>query len=129
MSKINLEQRKYLENKFGSRVSFNTIERGLYGHDIAAIPGLIKVLIGKTTPDAVVQPQTEEELVNLVRWAKDNNVPLTPRGKASSGYGGVLPVKNGVVIDFYRMNRILQIDPKTQTVRVQAGVVWEKLDR
>ncbi len=129
MSKIGLEQRKYLEGKFGNRVSFDNIERELYGHDIAAIPGLVKILVGNTKPEAVVQPQTEEELVELVGWAKENNVPLTPRGKASSGYGGVLPVKNGMVIDFYRMNRILQIDPEAQTARVQAGVVWEKLDR
>src|SRR4030042_3228414 len=59
----------------------------------------------------------------------ENRVPLTPRGKASSGYGGVLPVKNGVVVDFYHMNRILKIDLKAQIVTVQAGVIWEKLDK
>jgi len=93
------------------------------------MPGLLKPFIGNTTPDAVVQPETEEELVELVRWASDNGVPLTPRGKASSGYGGVLPVRQGVVVDFYRMNRIVHVDPQAQTATVQAGVVWEKLDR
>lgn len=43
MSRIDAEQRRYLENKFGSRVSFNNTERELYAHDIAAIPGLIKI--------------------------------------------------------------------------------------
>jgi Fe-S oxidoreductase/FAD/FMN-containing dehydrogenase len=105
------------------------MERKLYSHDIAAMPGLIKPLIGDTTPDAVVQPETEEELIELIRWAVKQNVPLTPRGKASSGYGGVLPVKKGVVVDFYHMNRIITIDPEARTATVQAGVVWEKLDR
>lgn len=129
MGRLNAEQQAYLERKFGERVNFRRVERKLYGHDIAAIPSLIWPILGNTIPDAVVQPQTEEELVELVRWAHENGIPLTPRAKASSGYGGVLPVKQGVVVDFYRMNRVIQIDPHAQTATVQAGVVWEKLDR
>jgi len=123
------KHRLYLEAKFGSRVTFEKGERRLYGHDIAAIPSLLKLLIGSTIPDAVVQPDTEEELIELVRWAAENNIPLTPRGKASSGYGGALPIKKGLVVDFYRMNRIIRVDPDAQSATVQAGVVWEKLDR
>ena len=129
MSKLKGKQQTYLQGKFGDRVCFRKTERKLYGHDIAAMPSLIKPLVGNTTPDAVVQPETEEELVELTRWAAENNVPLTPRGKASSGYGGVLPVKKGVVVDFYRMNRIIKVDPEAQTAIVQAGIIWEKLDR
>ncbi len=129
MGKLNSKQQAYLENKFGSRVNFSKTERRLYGHDIAAVPGLLKPLIGNTIPDVVVQPQTEQELAELVRWAAQNKLPLTPRGKATSGYGGVLPVKNGVVVDFYHMNKVVKIDPKAQTVTAQAGVIWEKLDR
>jgi FAD/FMN-containing dehydrogenase len=38
-------------------------------------------------------------------------------------------VKNGVVVDFYHMNKVIKIDPNAQTVSAQAGVVWERLDR
>jgi Fe-S oxidoreductase/FAD/FMN-containing dehydrogenase len=127
--KVDSEKRAWLCEKFGSRVSFNRTERKLYGHDIAAMPGLFKPLIGNTTPEAVVQPETEAEIVDLVRWAAIHNIPLTPRAKASSGYGGVIPIKQGVVVDFYRMKRILRIDPEAQTVTVEAGVVWEALDK
>jgi Fe-S oxidoreductase/FAD/FMN-containing dehydrogenase len=127
--KVDFKKRVWLQEKFGSRVSFNKIERKLYGHDIAAMPGLFKPLIGNTTPEAVVQPETEAEIVDLVRWAAANNIPLTPRAKASSGYGGVIPIKQGVVVDFYRMKRILRIDPEAQTATVEAGVVWEALDK
>ena len=129
MANAVVSQRSYLEGKFGKRVSFNRTERKLYGHDIAEIPSLIKPLVGETTPDAVVQPESEEELVELVKWAVKNGVRLTPRGKATSGYGGAIPVKKGVVVDFYRMNKIVRIDPDGRTAAVQAGVVWEKLDR
>ncbi|MDD5313042.1 MAG: FAD-binding and (Fe-S)-binding domain-containing protein [Dehalococcoidia bacterium] len=129
MSKLGKREKAYLEGKFGNRVNFNKTELILYGHDIAAMPGIIKPLIGNTNPDAVVQPASEDELVELVRWAAEKRIPLTPRGKASSGYGGVIPVKKGIVVDFYRMNRVLKIDPAAETAVVQAGVVWEKLDR
>jgi FAD/FMN-containing dehydrogenase len=129
MGKIDSRQRTYLEEKFGDRVCFRRTERKLYGHDIAAMPAMIKPLVGSTVPEAVVQPETEEELVELVRWADENSVPLTPRGKATTGYGGTLPVKKGVVVDFYRMKRVLDIDPKAMTATVQAGTVFEKLDK
>ena len=78
-------QKAYLKEKFGDRVNFDETERVLYSHDIAAIPSLIAPLIGKTVPDAIVQPQNEEELIELVHWAVQNNIALTPRAKASSG--------------------------------------------
>lgn len=129
MSELSQRQQAGLKQLFGTRVSFRPVERKLYGHDIAAIPSLIQPLLGSTVPQAVVQPQSESELVELVRWARQNNVPLTPRGKATSGYGGAVPVKGGVVVDFYRMKAVKQIDPATKTVTVEAGVVWEKLDQ
>ena len=129
MAKLNEKHRSYLQEKFGSRVSFEKMERKLYGHDIAALPSLVKPLLRNTIPDAVVQPEDEKKLVSLVHWAQENNIPLTARGKATSGYGGVLPLKQGVVVDFYRMNRIIQIDPKGLTATVEAGAVWEKLDQ
>jgi Fe-S oxidoreductase/FAD/FMN-containing dehydrogenase len=127
--KLKSTQKEYLKNKFKDHVTFDSVERMLYGHDIAAMPSLIKPLMGDTTPDAVVQPQSEEELRELVKWASENHIPLTPRGKASSGYGGVLPVKNGIVVDFYRMKKVLSVDKEKLTATVQPGIVWEGLDR
>ncbi len=128
MGAINTQQKAYLEQQYGSRVTFRKTERKLYGHDIAALPGMVKPLVGDTIPEAVVQPVSEEELIQLVRWAAENHVPLTPRGRATSGYGGVLPVKKGLVVDFYRMKSVLNIDRDNLTVRVQPGLVWQTLD-
>ena len=126
---MNQKMRAHLEDRFGDRATFDPTERLLYGHDIAAIPNLVKPLIGNTIPEAVVQPTSEEELVELVRWANENRIPLTPRGKGSSGYGGVIPVKNGVVVDFYKMKDVIAIDKKNLTATVQPGITWEQLDK
>ena len=126
--KLDKKQKEYLERVFSNRVNFRRVERKLYSHDIAAVPSMIKPLIGDAMPDGIVQPETEQELADLVRWANDNRIPLTPRAKASSGYGGVLPLEGGIVVDFFRLNKVLEIDTQAQTVTVQAGIVWEKLD-
>ncbi len=122
-------QRSFLEEMFGKRVTFDRRERLLYSHDIAAVPSLMKPLIGDCMPDGIVQPESTAELTALMRWASTNNVPLTPRAKASSGYGGVLPKNGGLVVDFYRMNKVVSIDPEKLTATAQAGIVWEKFDR
>jgi Fe-S oxidoreductase/FAD/FMN-containing dehydrogenase len=129
MGRIGIPQKSLLQKNFAPRVNFEPRERKLYGHDIAAMPPLFKPLIGDTTPEGVVQPVSESELTDLVRFASQNEIPLTPRGKATSGYGGSVPLKQGLVVDFYRMNKILQVDREKQTATVEAGVVWEKLDQ
>ncbi|MDD3777367.1 MAG: FAD-binding and (Fe-S)-binding domain-containing protein [Actinomycetota bacterium] len=121
--------KQQLASILGDRVTFNPTELIFYSHDIAAMPNLIKPLVGKTIPEAVAQPVSEQEVIDLVKWAKINRIPVTPRGSATSGYGGVLPLKGGLVIDFYRMNKIINIDQSNNTATVQPGVIWEKLDK
>ena len=129
MKNLPAEHTQWLSSAFGDRMSTRSIERKLYSHDVGEMPFLIKPLIGKPMADAIVQPTSEEEIVSLVKWAAANGVPLVPRGKATSGYGGVLPVKGGVVIDFFRMAKVLNVDVETQTVTLQPGIVWEDVDR
>lgn len=116
----------WLEGAFGPRVSFSKRERSMYSHDIGSIPSLIKPLIGSTMPSAVVQPVSEEELQALVRWAARERVPVVPRGKSTSGYGGVLPTKGGIVIDLARMSRAISLEG--DVVTVEPAISWKKLD-
>jgi Fe-S oxidoreductase/FAD/FMN-containing dehydrogenase len=129
MSQLNNKEKRWLEEKFAARANFDPTERLLYSHDIAAIPSLFKPFIGKTVPDAVVQPETEEELVQLVQWSAQNKIPIVPRGKGSSGYGGIIPTRKGIVVDFYRMKDVLAVDAEKKTVTVQPGITWEQLDK
>ena len=128
MSRLSGQDKNWLEEKFANRVSFDPSERVLYGHDIAAVPGLFKPVLGNTTPAAVVQPESEAELSELMTWADAARIPLVPRGKSTSGYGGVIPARGGVVVDFYRMKNVLAVDAAAGTVTVEPGITWEKLD-
>ncbi|MBN1686688.1 MAG: FAD-binding oxidoreductase, partial [Spirochaetales bacterium] len=129
MRNLSAEHTNWLAATFGDRMTTRPVERKLYSHDVGEMPLLIKPLIGKPMAGAVVQPVSEAEIIALVKWAAVNRIPLVPRGKATSGYGGVLPVKGGVVIDFFRMAKMLRVDVEAQTVTLQPGIVWENADR
>lgn len=129
MRELSSQQQQQLIGMFGQRVAFDKLERMFYGHDVGSLPGLVKPLVGNTLPAAVVQPLTEEQVIQLVAFARTHNIPLVPRGKSSSGYGGVMPVKGGIVVDFAWMNQILDLDAEAMVVAVQPGVVWEHLDK
>lgn len=127
MSNLSLPSQEQLRETFRSRVSFDEMERRIYSHDVADIPKLVKPLIGKAVADAVVQPENEAELVLLANFAMENHVPLVPRAKATSGYGGMVPVNGGLVVSFRHFRSILAIDSEKLTVTVQPGIVWERL--
>jgi Fe-S oxidoreductase/FAD/FMN-containing dehydrogenase len=118
-----------LKDVFDHRVTFDRLERSVYSHDLGTFPTLVRPLLGNTMPAAVVQPQDEEELLELLRLANAQEVPLVPRGMATSGYGGVLPVRGGLVVDLRRMQRILEIDADSLTATVESGVIWGHLER
>ena len=81
----------------------------------------------KTAPDAVVKPGNAMEVVNLVNYAFDKEVPLIPRGGGTSALGGAVPVNGGVVIDTKRMDKI-RIDEDKKTLTAGAGVPWSRLN-
>jgi len=128
MRNLSGEEKCFLKELFGDRVCFDFRETRHYGHDIGTMPGIIGKLVGKSIPAAVVQPQSEEELVTLAVWAQENHIPLTPRGKATSGYGGVLPINGGIVVEFNRLNQVLEIDTDKRQVTVQGGAVWQNIE-
>jgi FAD/FMN-containing dehydrogenase len=129
MTDLSTDQVQWLTEIFGDRMTTRRVERKLYSHDIGEMPSLIKPLIGTPLADAVVQPASEAEVAALARWAAREGVPLVPRGKATSGYGGVLPVEGGVVVDFFRMADLIAVDPDAGTATLQPGMVWESADR
>lgn len=73
-------------------------------------------------PDAVVFPETTEEVAALVRVCHRHRVPMVPFGAGTSLEGHVAAVAGGVTIDLSRMNRILRIGAEDLDVTVEAGV-------
>ncbi len=120
--------KKELKKIFGDRAAFDKAERMLYSHDTANLPSAVEKMVLRTA-DAVVQPVSAAEVVELVKISKTNKIPLTPRGAGTSGYGGVIPIQKGIVVAFTRMNKLVNIDKKNMTVTVEPGIIWSSLEQ
>ena len=79
-------------------------------------------------PLAVVRPATTDEVREVVVLANKHHVPLTPRGSGTNYAGSAVPVKEGVVLDLTRMNKILSIHDDSMSAKVQAGVILQNLE-
>jgi Fe-S oxidoreductase/FAD/FMN-containing dehydrogenase len=129
MPALNLEQQNAIrEIVSAERARFDVRERRLYSHDTGVLPKLVRPLAGKSLADGVVQPETEEQVIALVEFATCEHVPLVPRGKGTSGYGGAIPSHGGLVLDLTRLKGVVEIDDQALTVRVRAGTVWKDLE-
>jgi glycolate oxidase len=73
-------------------------------------------------PVAVVLPETEEQVVAVLKACRGLDVPVVARGAGTSLSGGAMPHAAGVVLSLARFNRILSVDAASRTARVQPGV-------
>jgi len=73
-------------------------------------------------PMIVVLPQTEAEVVEILKTCRDLKVPIVPRGAGTGLSGGAMPIADGVVLSTARFNRIVKLDPYSRTAIVQPGV-------
>ncbi|HRO60463.1 MAG TPA: FAD-linked oxidase C-terminal domain-containing protein [Burkholderiaceae bacterium] len=73
-------------------------------------------------PMAAVLPDTEEQVVAVLKTCHELEVPIVARGAGTSLSGGSMPHGSGVVLSLAKFNRILAIDPLARTALVQPGV-------
>lgn len=83
--------------------------------------------IGRIVPAAVAVPEDADDVVTLVRWAKERSLSLVPRGSGTSmGNGAIGP---GVIVDLSRIDWIEDVDLTTHSIRAGAGALRGDVDR
>ena len=78
-------------------------------------------------PQAVVFPEHIDELVALVKLAREQSLELVPSGGRTGLSGGAVASNNEVVVSFDRMNQIHGFNRIDRIVRCQAGVITQAL--
>ena len=74
-------------------------------------------------PEAVVFPENEEQISQIVKLANQERFNIVPRGAGTGLSGGAVPVENSIVLVMTKWNNILEIDTQNLTATVQPGVV------
>jgi glycolate oxidase len=73
-------------------------------------------------PLAVVLPETEAQVVAVLKACHAVGTPVVPRGAGTGLSAGALPHPQGIVLSLARLNRILAVDPLARVAVVQPGV-------
>jgi glycolate dehydrogenase FAD-linked subunit len=76
----------------------------------------------RTSPLAVVLPETETQIAATLKICHRMGVPIIARGAGTGLSGGAMPHHWGVILSLAKFNRILKIDAAACTADVQCGV-------
>lgn len=102
---------------------------GSYAHDWWS-RSLMRRRAGEALPppDAVVTPQTRDEVVAVVRWCAQNRVAVVPFGAGTGVCGGATPVAGALTIDLKHLHRIGPLDEVSGVIEVEPGVIGQRLE-
>src|SRR5450830_79557 len=78
-------------------------------------------------PEVVVKAENEDQIVQLMKLANREHIPVTPRGAGSGLAGAAVPVHGGIVLCMEKMNRILEIDEINMVAVCEPAVVTNDL--
>lgn len=112
------EQLKLLSEELRGELFWDEKMRLLYATDASAYREL---------PLAVAYPKDKQDLLVLIKFAKENRTSLIPRTAGTSLAGQV--VGSGIVVDVSKyFTQILEVNPEESWVRVQPGVIRDELN-
>lgn len=110
-----------LRERFGAQLETSDAARALRGQNEAYFP--------VTPPDAVLSPETTEEVAEAVRICAAHGCPIIPYGTGTSLEGAQLAMQGGISLDMNRMNRVLTVHPEDMDAVVQPGVTRTALNK
>src|SRR6186713_1260477 len=109
-----------LTARFGNRVVTSQAVRQQHGNTVTWIEN--------QPPDAVVFPQSTEDVQEIVRLCAAHRVPIIPFGTGTSLEGHVNAPQGGVSIDVRDMNQVLAVHAEDLDCVVQPGVTRKALN-
>jgi len=109
-----------LAASFGNRLVTSQAVREQHGNTLTWIEN--------QPPDAVVFPQSAEDIQDIVRICAAHRVPMIPFGTGTSLEGHVNAPFGGVSVDFRDMNHILAVHADDLDCVVEPGVTRKQLN-
>ena len=109
-----------LISKFGNRVVTSQAVREQHGNAITWIES--------QPPDAVIYPQSTEDVQDIVRICAEHRTPVIPFGAGTSLEGHVNAPLGGVSIDMRDMNQVLAVHAEDLDCVVQPGITRKALN-
>ena len=109
-----------LNAAFGNRVVTSQAVREQHGNTLTWVPN--------QPPDAVVFPQTTEDVQQIVRICAGHGVPVIPFGTGTSLEGHINAPLGGVSIDVRDMNKVLAVHAEDLDCVIEPGITRKALN-
>ena len=109
-----------LAAEFGNRLVTSQAVREQHGNTLTWIEN--------QPPDAVVFPQTTEDVQEAVRICTAHKVPVIPFGTGTSLEGHINAPLGGVSVDFRDMNKVLAVNAQDLDCVVEPGITRKQLN-
>ena len=74
-------------------------------------------------PELYVEVENKEEISEIMKYAWEQNIPVTCRGAGTGLAGGATCKYGGILLSVMRMNRIWPVDHKNQTITAEPGAL------
>ena len=109
-----------LRQRFGPRLQTGQSLREQHAHTTTYIP--------VQAPDAVIMPESTEEVSEIVRVCAEHRVPIIPFGVGSSLEGHVNAPGGGISLDMAGMNKVIEVHPEDLDCVVEPGITRQELN-
>ncbi|HAZ36715.1 MAG TPA: 2-hydroxy-acid oxidase [Clostridiaceae bacterium] len=98
-------------------------ERILYGDNINEEYSHDELSGVESYPDVVVKVTSTKEVSQIMAYANENKIPVTPRGAGTGLVGASVAMEHGIMIDTSLMNHFLELDEENLTLTLEPGVL------
>ncbi|MGF1619532.1 MAG: FAD-binding oxidoreductase [Rhodomicrobiaceae bacterium] len=109
-----------LKERFGARYADGRPLREQHGHTTTWLTN--------QPPEAVIYPESTEEVVEIVNLCRESRTPIIPFGAGTSLEGHLNAPHGGVSLDFARMKQVLAVNAEDMDCRVQPGITRKELE-
>jgi glycolate oxidase len=83
----------------------------------------------KLMAELIVKPLNADQVKEIIDIANEEHLKIIPRGAGTSYGGQFLPIEGGMILDFTRMNKILEINIEDNFAIVEPGVLYKDLGK
>ena len=79
----------------------------------------------QSKPAFLLKPGTTDEVSEIVKLASAEGMSITVIGGQTGTVGSAVPADGGIALSLERMNRVVEIDPLSMTMTVEAGCILQ----
>ncbi|MFQ5906865.1 MAG: FAD-binding oxidoreductase [bacterium] len=108
-------------------LSSEEIDILLHSGDLAPLPESLSKVYGIKGPEVLVFPGDVEQVSQVLKFASKRDIPVTPRGAATTATGAAIPVEGGIALDLFRLSKIVEFNPADEYITVGAGSSWKRI--